>query len=48
MRWHKNPVVTEIVTVKAHYCRINFWLGIKNEAMDRIKNADLSETSGGL
>ena len=35
-----------IVNVKGHVYRISFWLMNKNEAVHRVKNADLSEKSG--
>lgn len=37
-----------VVTVKENNCRIYFWGISKNEAMNRMKNANLSEKSGQL
>ena len=33
-----------IVTVKRNDYRVNFWFMIEKQAVDRMKNADLSET----
>ena len=37
-----------IVTVKGHNYRINLWVMTKSEAVDRMKDVDLSEKSGQL
>ena len=34
---------TVIITVKGYDYRSNFWFMTKNDAVDRMKNADLSE-----
>ena len=35
-----------IDTFEENDCRIHFWFLTKSEAVDRMKNADLSENSG--
>lgn len=37
-----------IVTIRGEDNKIHFWFMTKNEAVDRMKNADLSEESGRL
>lgn len=37
-----------IVTIRVEDNKIHFWFMTKNEAVDRMKNADLSEESGRL
>ena len=37
-----------IVTIRGDDNKIHFWFMTKNEAVDRMKNADLSEESGRL
>ena len=37
-----------IVTIRLEDNKIHFWFMTKNEAVDRMKNADLSEESGRL
>ena len=39
---------TVIVTVKGHDCRIKCWFMPKDEAVDRMKNANVCEKSGQL
>ena len=38
----------EIVTTEENYYKIHFWLMTKSKAVDRMKNAYLSEKSGQL
>lgn len=37
-----------IVTIRVEDNKIHFWFMTKNEVVDRMKNADLSEESGRL
>ena len=39
---------TVSITMKGHGYRINFWFMAKSEAIDKMKDADLSEISGQL